>query len=1055
MKAMKRRLLSLFMAMVMVCSLVPIALATDPDLSVVITPPSSIVAGTAATFSLGALSGPDADGYTAGTPTWSATPKQGTSGSATVSGNNITFSASGSYTVSVSGTAIKPNATDKSYGVTVDVNVDAPQLSSITVTPSSRELTVGETVSLSAAPVPAAADLGTVSWSSGSDSIATVNPTSGVVTAVGVGNTTITASSGSARGTCSITVKPQKVDASIALTANSVEVGKKVSAIFSVPDSVPANATIKWTQSGGGKVSISGDTTNNPEFTGVTKGTVILKVTYTSGGNVVAEQTATLTVTQPEFYITTNASNDTLTSWGDTCKATATGADSSKYFVWSTDKSSIVDVSSGHTNTATLTAGDTGTATITVKVYEDSSSNTPLNTAQITVRVSYKYDINPVVTVNENNSAYNLEDQDDKGDDSVVEQIEDLLGNSADRYTYIVFKGVTDSAGDLTAELKTDYYLDSIPSSAGRYSGLLRDIEFIPERTGTATFEFTVYLDNNKTRSGLLTVKVEEGNAASGDITYTAELGEDYYFDVGDFEDFWEDKYPNGTLDHVVFETASGGNVKGYRSTVDYKKDKYYVDPGKNDLDLADTYFSPSSSKKAMTAKVTFTAYGSKTGSSGSSYDRAGTITIVYLNDSASDITYSTTNGKVSLDPKDFEDAYKEATGSKTAPSNLTIEFQNVPANGTLTYTGGSKDKDLTKSNVKSTRYTTKSSGSNRLAQLTYSGTKGKDTIDYIAYSGGTAQFSGKVVFNGAPAVPTDVVVGPFYSTAGQPAAFSQNTFTAASSAISNAVKVRFVAPANGTLTMSGASAAGTDIAVSLLNLVTYQPKAGYNGTDQIIFAAYDAKNAVVASGTVNVQVIGNPTTTTPTTPGGSTGGVTDVSQFKDVSSGAWYRDNLATLVKKGVISGRGDGKFDPKGTVTYGEALKMVLEACGYTAAVGTGSQWAINYKNLAVSRGWISNDIDLNAAISRNATAELAAKVLGVSPVTSGSPFADDANAYAVALYYTTPQIFVGTTNPNGGKPLFENNKALLREQVCAVICRVMDYHTQHTTNTMPDGT
>ena len=68
--------------------------------------------------------------------------------------------------------------------------------------------------------------------------------------------------------------------------------------------------------------------------------------------------------------------------------------------------------------------------------------------------------------------------------------------------------------------------------------------------------------------------------------------------------------------------------------------------------------------------------------------------------------------------------------------------------------------------------------------------------------------------------------------------------------------------------------------------------------------------------------------------------------------------------------------------------------------------------------------------------------------------SPFGDEANAYAVALYYTTPQIFVGTTNPNGGKPLFENSKPLLREQVCAVICRVSDYHTQHTTNVMPDG-
>lgn len=719
-----------------------------------------------------------------------------------------------------------------------------------------------------------------------------------------------------------------------------------------------------------------------------------------------------------------NANNETVTPDG---KVT-----------WTSSSDSIATVDKD----GYVTAKKAGNVTITATCTPVENGGTISATYKLTVSDAR---INVTATVS---GSYFLGDADDNTRYSVWEKIENDLGKYYDLLA-VKFDNVTSEYGDLDAVRREEYNEDKFGA-----------IEFVPEEKGKAIFKFTAYYENSNGKEldddGVLTIEVKDtASSSKGDITYTAELGEDFYFEVSDFEDFWEDKYPDGTLDHVIFNSASNGSVKGYRTTVSYDKDKFYVDPGKNEDDLADVYFSPSSSRKAMTAKVNFTAYGSKKGSSGSSYDRAGTITIYYLNDSASDITYSTTNGKVTLDPKDFEDAYKEATGSKTAPSNLTIEFQNVPTNGTLTYTGGSKDKDLTKSNVKSTRYTTKSSGSNRLAQLTYSGTKGKDTIDYIAYSGGTAQFSGKVVFNGAPAVPTDVVVGPFYSTAGQPAAFSQNTFTAASSAISNAVKVRFVAPANGTLTMSGASAAGTDIAVSLLNLVSYQPRAGYNGTDQIIFAAYDAKNAVVASGTVNVQVIGNPTTTTPTTPGGSTGGVTDVSQFKDVASGAWYRDNLATLVKKGVISGRGDGKFDPKGTVTYGEALKMVLEACGYTAAVGTGSQWAINYKNLAVSRGWISNDIDLNAAISRNATAELAAKVLGVSPVTSGSPFADDANAYAVALYYTTPQIFVGTTNPNGGKPLFENNKALLREQVCAVICRVMDYHTQHTTNTMPDGT
>ena len=759
-------------------------------------------------------------------------------------------------------------------------------------------------------------------------------------------------------------------------------------------------------------------------------------------------ETLTFKVNSP-VTISSNPTSASINSMDDVVKLTAnysgsksatykwTFSGSEDYFSWSdVDKANITiyaeDVSS---TTRTLTA------TVTVK----DGDNTYTASKDVTLKIDTQISVSATVSDN-----YFLGDGDNKTNDSIWDKIEERV-NKIDRdydLEAVEFDTYTSKYGDLSGVTSKNNKFDEDE---------LADIEFIPEEKGDAEFRFTAHVYDTQVRkdrelSGMLTITVTDTSSTSGgDISYTAEIGEDVYFDVSDFEDFWEDKYSSGTLDHVVFGSATNGKLKDARSTVSYNKDKYYVDPGKNDDDLADVYFVPSSSKKAMTAKISFTAYGSKTGSSGSSYDRAGTITIYY---NASDITYNTTNGKVTLDPKDFEAAYKEATSSKTAPSNLVIEFQNVPTNGTLTYTGGSRDKDLTKSTVKGTRYTTKSSGTNRLAQLTYSGTKGKDTIDYIAYSGGTAQFSGRVVFNGTAAVPQDVVVY-YASTAGQPARFSQNDFTTANSAMSKAAKIRFVTPANGTLYLNGStSAAGIDIAPALLYSVTYQPKAGFNGTDKVVFAAYDASNNLVANGSVNITVAGNPTTST--TPGGTTnpGGVTDVSQFTDVSGNAWYRANLATLVSKGVISGRGDGKFDPKGTVTYGEALKMVLESCGYTAAVGTGSQWAINYKNLAVSKGWISNNIDLNAAISRNATAELAAKVLGVAPVTSGSPFGDEANAYAVALYYTTPQIFVGTTNPNGGKPLFENNKPLLREQVCAVICRVSDYHTQHTTNVMPDG-
>ncbi len=646
---------------------------------------------------------------------------------------------------------------------------------------------------------------------------------------------------------------------------------------------------------------------------------------------------------------------------------------------------------------------------------------------------------------------YYFSEVSDKGSYSVEDQL--LRAIPSNYYLdYIQFSNVTTDYGDLDGVSKGDEIEEDE----------IGDILFVPKKKGDAVFYFTAYTYKSSSsssrieREGILTITVTDASDSSGDVVFYGDVGEDVSLDSGSFEDFWDDEYPNGELEYVTFSVSGGTLRDADGKTVGSKK--CYVRAGRNEIELDEVYFEPNSTNKktAKTVSFSFTAYGEN--KSGTNREASGRVSIVYTAESPDDITYTSgSNGTVSLKASDFTAAYKEVI-SGSVPSNLTIVFQSVPRNGTLTYNDSSKknakDVKLTSSNIKKYSFTTKSSGSNQLNDVVYSGTSGTDTIDYIAYSGSTIKFKGSVVFNGKGAIPQDVVVY-YASTAGQPARFSQNDFTTANSAMSKAAKIRFVTPANGTLYLNGStSAAGIDIAPALLYSVTYQPKAGFNGTDKVVFAAYDASNNLVANGSVNITVAGNPTTST--TPGGTTnpGGVTDVSQFTDVSGNAWYRANLATLVSKGVISGRGDGKFDPKGTVTYGEALKMVLESCGYTAAVGTGSQWAINYKNLAVSKGWISSSIDLNAAISRNATAELAAKVLGVAPVTSGSPFGDEANAYAVALYYTTPQIFVGTTNPNGGKPLFENNKPLLREQVCAVICRVSDYHTQHTTNVMPDG-
>lgn len=1112
MKAMKRRLLSLLLAMAMVCSLVPSALAAELTATISVARELTLTeqntVSTNATVSLGA----DTTGFSITSCTWSV---DGTTVTGDASGATLSFTTTGNHTVAVSGTATKPASEDgsvqeetKQFEGTTTVKVNAyvaPETVAGTVSfdgltsgalsfPAGSTTSKQVTATVNPSPVGGTLTQTGVDWTipantcievSGTNSnTITITPKAITGTAQEVTITATAKAKGAnnatVRNSFTVTVNPPALP-TFTITATPTSIAANGQATLTIPNATSAGVTMPSYD------SVAWDITENSTLASLlttttsmgtntlygsnkaTSGTVAVKAILSKDGNPVATGTVNVTVGSAStvnvtlsnyngFTPSTNISSTygTFNGYGATAVFTAsvTGYASGTpiYYAWSKSDSStngVIRLSGNSGDSITLTAIGTGYSQVTVKAYTGNSAVAGNYIGEKTFRVDvgYTHDLTPKVTVYSGSTAYNLSDTDDVGGYSVLSQISSSVGVYLGNYPYVIFTQNTSNAGTLDASTAKRYYLGQSPSSAwSSTTGLLSDVVFIPKTTGTATFTFQLYPSDSSATyySGLLTVTVTD-NASIGDIPYTASIGDDVPFDIGDFEDFYYSKTSRGTLEYVTFSMPSGGYLYSDRSRLSASNATCYVSPRSTQNDLGSVYFSPSgtTASKAGTVRVNFTAYGNRNGNSGVS----GTVAITYLNGAAKDISYSTVGGSVTLDPQDFIDAYKEVTG-KTAPSNLTIQFQEVPANGTLTYTGGNRDVDLTKSNVRSNKYSTKTTGTYRLNQLTYTGTKGKDTVAYIAYNGSTAQFTGNVVFNGTAAVPTDVVV-TYGSTGGQAVVFSQNDFIRANSVMSNAVKVRFVTPANGTLTMNGSSAAGIDVATSLLGSVTYKPKAGFNNnTDRITFVAYDSRNQLVASGSVNITVVGN--TSTTTTPGG----VTDVSQFKDVSANAWYRNDLDTLVKAGVITGKGEGKFDPKGTVTYGEALKMVLEACNHTAAVGTGSQWAINYKNLAVSNGWISSSIDLNASISRNATAELAAKVMGVAPATSGSPFADEANAYAVALYYTNPQIFYGTTNPNGGKPLFENNKPLLREQVCAVICRVRTYNAQQTTDTMPDG-
>jgi hypothetical protein len=75
-------------------------------------------------------------------------------------------------------------------------------------------------------------------------------------------------------------------------------------------------------------------------------------------------------------------------------------------------------------------------------------------------------------------------------------------------------------------------------------------------------------------------------------------------------------------------------------------------------------------------------------------------------------------------------------------------------------------------------------------------------------------------------------------------------------------------------------------------------------------------------------------------------------SNFSDVSSTDWFSTYVATGTAIGIVNGYEDGSFKPDKTVTRAEALKIILEAAGFTDLSDTSG----NFTDLDSVRDWFA---------------------------------------------------------------------------------------------------
>jgi len=230
-------------------------------------------------------------------------------------------------------------------------------VSSVSISKASAELSVGQTLQLSATVSPSNATSKTVAWSSSNAGIASVSNT-GLVTALKEGTATITASAGGKSATCQVTVTKAAVEvSSVSVDVSSVTLtpGETLTVKVTVNPSDATDQDIAFTSSDESVATVSKDGT----VTAVGVGTAT--ITVTAGGK---STTFTVTVNPIEVTSITLGLTSVTIIKGQSATLTATLSPDNatdKTVTWTSSDESVATVSSG----GVVNALSVGTAVIT------------------------------------------------------------------------------------------------------------------------------------------------------------------------------------------------------------------------------------------------------------------------------------------------------------------------------------------------------------------------------------------------------------------------------------------------------------------------------------------------------------------------------------------------------------------------------------------------------------------------------------------------------------------------------------------------------------------
>ena len=172
---------------------------------------------------------------------------------------------------------------------------------------------------------------------------------------------------------------------------------------------------------------------------------------------------------------------------------------------------------------------------------------------------------------------------------------------------------------------------------------------------------------------------------------------------------------------------------------------------------------------------------------------------------------------------------------------------------------------------------------------------------------------------------------------------------------------------------------------------------------------------------------------------------------FSDVPKSHWAYIYITRAEIAGVISGMGDGSFDPDGAVTQAQFISIAVRACGIEPAAADGGKWYDGYISAARDAGLRegSADIDPGGPITRYMMAVIvcaAMEYLGSEPLPDGDAeytlsqipdeIPEDLRAAVAGVY--APGIIAGMDDTGR----FAGDEYMTRAQSAVVYCRMRTF-------------